>query len=164
MYLYTCAWCWCNTSHQAHLKGIGLKFIVYLHSRQGEENEKYLLVSSSWQWMINCCSSPLTSTTISPSYCRLVNQWHCTVWNVMASSVPGSVSWKQELLRMTEQVRGCNYTVTHSMCLHAWSSLHNTPAYWYIIHMLVPVIACMHVHCLTLHSWVQEKSEGTWSG
>ena len=31
-------------SHKIILKGLGLKFIVYLHSRQCEDDEKYLLV------------------------------------------------------------------------------------------------------------------------
>ena len=58
-----------NYSQQAHLKGSGMKFVVYHHARESEQSDEWLMVS-------------LIKKNKYKNYnglCRLVNQLCCII-------------------------------------------------------------------------------------
>ena len=63
----------CCCSLHAHLKGIGMKFVVYRHAKESELSDELLMVSQSV--VITCPVAMETSIHL----CRLVNQSCCTI-------------------------------------------------------------------------------------
>ena len=58
-----------NPSQQAHVKGSGMKFVVYHHARESEQSDEWLMVSLIKK---NKCKN-------YNGLCRLVNQLCCII-------------------------------------------------------------------------------------